>query len=71
MKAIEIKDDTAIVDPAKCIGCGLCVTGCPTEAVELLEREQMPLVPSTAQEMIVKVLQEKERFDKFMRIMQR
>jgi Fe-S-cluster-containing hydrogenase component 2 len=71
MKAIEIKDDTAIVDTAKCIGCGLCVTGCPAEAVELSEREQMPLVPATAQEMIVKVLQEKGRFDKFMKIMQR
>lgn len=71
MKAIEIKDDTAIVDTANCIGCGLCVTGCPAEAVELSEREQIPTVPSTAQDMIVKTLQEKGRFDKFMKIMQR
>lgn len=71
MKAIEIKDDTAIVDIEKCIGCGLCVTGCPTGAVELFEREQMPLVPAMAQEMTLKVLQEKGRFDKFMKIMQR
>jgi formate hydrogenlyase subunit 6/NADH:ubiquinone oxidoreductase subunit I len=71
MKAIEIRDDNAIVDTAKCIGCGLCVTGCLAEAIKLSEREQIPLVPATAQEMIVKTLQEKGRLDKFMKIMQR
>jgi Fe-S-cluster-containing hydrogenase component 2 len=71
MKAIEIVDDAAIVDAANCIGCGLCVTGCPAEAVELLQKDQIPPIPATAQEMIVKVLQEKGRFEKFMEIMQR
>ena len=71
MKAIEIRDDTAVVNTTKCIGCGLCVTGCPAEAVALSEREQIPIVPATAQEMIVKVLQEKGRLDEFMKIMGR
>ena len=71
VKAIEIKDDTAIVDAANCIGCGLCVTGCPAGAVELLQREEIPAVPATAKEMIAKTLQEKGRLDKFMKIMQR
>jgi NAD-dependent dihydropyrimidine dehydrogenase PreA subunit len=30
------------IDQFKCFGCGLCETGCPTEAIELLEREKMP-----------------------------
>ncbi len=71
MKAIEIRDDTAVVATANCIGCGLCVTGCPVEAIALLEREQTPAVPATGQEMIVKVLQEKGRLDEFMKIMGR
>ena len=35
MKAIEVKDATAQVDLDRCIGCGLCVTGCSTGAVRM------------------------------------
>ena len=35
MKAIEVKDGTAEVDLERCIGCGLCVTGCSTGAARL------------------------------------
>ena len=43
MKAIEIKDDVAVINVEECIGCGLCVTGCPTGAIELMERKQIAL----------------------------
>ncbi|MDD5167206.1 MAG: 4Fe-4S dicluster domain-containing protein [Syntrophales bacterium] len=71
MKAIEMKDDIAVVNAAECIGCGLCVSGCPTEAIVLLEREQIPAVPATIQDMAVKVLQEKGRLEAFMNVMQK
>lgn len=71
MKAIEIQDNAAVVHPAECIGCGLCVSGCPAEAIELVERKQVPLVPATTEEMATKVLQEKGRLNAFMKIMQR
>lgn len=38
MKAISEKEGIAVVDRAKCIGCGLCVSGCPEDAAALEPR---------------------------------
>ncbi|MFZ2399015.1 MAG: TetR family transcriptional regulator C-terminal domain-containing protein [Smithella sp.] len=65
MKAIEMKGDIAFVNTKECIGCGLCVTGCPAEAIKLVERKQIPSIPATVREMGAKVLQEKGRLDAF------
>ena len=70
VKAITITDDVAWVNEDECIGCGLCVTGCPIEAIELVERKQLPAIPTSTQDMAVKVLQEKGRLEAFMKVMQ-
>jgi ferredoxin len=71
VKAIEMKDGIAVVNAAECIGCGLCVTGCPAEAIDLAERKSIPAIPATITEMGLKIVQEKGRFDKFIKVMQR
>ena len=39
-------DNKAKVDLEKCIGCGLCVTGCPVEAASLiLKPEKERIIP--------------------------
>jgi electron transport complex protein RnfB len=55
----------------RCIGCGLCVTGCPSEAIELVERENIPEIPETTQEMGLRIAEEKGKLDDFIRIMKR
>ena len=69
MKTIEMKNDVAVVNAASCIGCGLCVSGCPMDAIVLEERKQLPAIPATVTEMGAKVLQEKGRLDAFLKIM--
>jgi ferredoxin len=41
MDAIVMTEaDTAEINPDRCIGCGLCVTTCPAEAIELLPKSE-------------------------------
>jgi Na+-translocating ferredoxin:NAD+ oxidoreductase subunit B len=72
MKAIEMRGDTFVVIEERCIGCGLCVTGCPTSAIALKNREA-PSHPvcATSKEMGMKVLSEKGRLEEFLKIMKR
>ncbi len=71
VKAIEIKDELAIVNTAECIGCGLCVSGCEPAALKLVQRASVPAVPATTTEMGIKIAMEKGRLDAFAKIMQR
>jgi ferredoxin len=38
-------DNIQIVNLDLCIGCGVCATGCPEEAIELVERVEIRMPP--------------------------
>jgi Fe-S-cluster-containing hydrogenase component 2 len=71
VKAIAMKDGIAVVNAAECIGCGLCVSGCPADAIALHGRASVPAVPASIVEMGLKVVKDKGRFDRFIKVMQR
>jgi electron transport complex protein RnfB len=38
MEAINLLDEKASIDLDRCVGCGLCVTTCPTEVLSLVKK---------------------------------
>jgi Fe-S-cluster-containing hydrogenase component 2 len=42
--AIAEQDGISVVDRERCIGCGLCVTGCPNDVAELRRRPEAEIV---------------------------
>jgi H+/Na+-translocating ferredoxin:NAD+ oxidoreductase subunit B len=66
--AIEIVDERAVVDLDACIGCGLCVTGCPNHAMYLLRKEEVTVPPETTAEMGMRILQDQGKLESFMEV---
>ena len=48
----EDEDSVPLLDRAKCLGCGLCVIRCPTDAIELapVSAEEWFYVPASFEE---------------------
>ena len=68
VRAIELKNNLAVVDKEMCIGCGLCVSACPAKAMILVRRSERPDIPATSQKMGMKVLKEKGKLERFLEI---
>jgi Na+-translocating ferredoxin:NAD+ oxidoreductase subunit B len=51
VNAIEEGDDAYEIIPEKCIGCGLCITTCPVEAISLVKKSDEDIVTPPADEM--------------------
>jgi electron transport complex protein RnfB len=69
--AMKQVDGTMQVQADKCLGCGLCASICPTEAIELKQRDIPPETPSTIKDMALKILTDKGKADTFMEIIMR
>jgi electron transport complex protein RnfB len=68
MGAIEVVEELARVDKARCIGCGLCATGCPERAIRLVRREGVAEPAPTTRDMGLKILSDKGKLDDFIKL---
>jgi Na+-translocating ferredoxin:NAD+ oxidoreductase subunit B len=68
MGAMELVEGLARANDAKCIGCGLCVTGCPQSALRLVRREGVPAPAPTSRDMGMKILTDKGKLDDFIKL---
>ena len=51
VNAIAEGDDAYSVIKEKCIGCGLCIDTCPSEAIQLIRKQESEIVPPPKDEM--------------------
>lgn len=68
MEAVGLREGRIALDPDRCIGCGLCVSTCPGEALRLVRRppETVPPLPQDMREAFalraMRRQQQRERF---------
>jgi Fe-S-cluster-containing hydrogenase component 2 len=63
MNAVSMSNEVSILDPTKCIGCGVCVSTCPQDARSLKRKEEgeIPYVPNDMAEAMTRIAEEKGR----------
>lgn len=63
VKALELRDDIAVLDRERCIGCGVCIITCPNEALRLERKgaEEVSIPAKDFTDMMIKIGQEKGR----------
>jgi Fe-S-cluster-containing hydrogenase component 2 len=60
MDAISTGDDgISVVDDGRCIGCGLCITTCPSGALRLEEKAAAGVPPDDTRALYLKIMQER------------
>jgi len=64
MEAVCLADKVAQVDYRRCIGCGVCVAGCPAKALYLEENPRRRVPPETTEDFYEALAREKSRWDK-------
>jgi Fe-S-cluster-containing hydrogenase component 2 len=57
MEALSVADKKAVLNLDRCIGCGLCVSTCPTGSLSILRKPKarQPYVPKDVIETHVKI----------------
>ncbi len=57
MEALHLNDKKAVLDLNRCIGCGLCVTTCPTHSLSLVRKpkRKQPYVPKDMMDTNIKL----------------
>lgn len=60
----EEEKNVAAVAADKCLGCGACISTCPTESLSLVPVSR-PEPPARKRELFVEILKEKKRYTPF------
>jgi Fe-S-cluster-containing hydrogenase component 2 len=68
MKAIEMVDKKPVVSIDKCIGCGVCASGCPHDAIRMERCADVTEPPANTMEMGMRLLQEKGKLEDFIKL---
>ena len=55
MQAFAEADAKVALDPNRCIGCGLCVKGCATNALQLELKSERPIVSKKYSETLLRL----------------
>jgi ferredoxin len=56
---LDEEEGISVVDLKRCLGCGLCVTSCPDEVIELRKKETEIVPPQTDEEMFEVIMSNK------------
>jgi ferredoxin len=59
MEAISMVDELAVVNLDRCIGCGVCTTTCPSDALRLNKKVRLHVPPKTHDDMYKKIMIER------------
>jgi Fe-S-cluster-containing hydrogenase component 2 len=68
MKAIEIIDEKPAIKIERCIGCGLCSTGCPHDAIRMQRAVDIPAPPANNMDFGLRILQGKGKLERFIEV---
>ena len=61
-------DEKPVVTFDKCIGCGVCASGCPNDAILMERCADVPEPPANTMEMGMRLLQEKGKLEDFIKL---
>jgi NAD-dependent dihydropyrimidine dehydrogenase PreA subunit len=63
MDAVVV-DEVSHIIKERCIGCGVCVSKCPSETIHLRDKKEKILPPEDGADLIAKITQKKIELNK-------